>query len=120
MKSSHRRPLWHHLFFSFMGRGLDPEFAQDFWFWTGKPWEDDKSVKYRFLKILYIFIISALLQSIIPLAFIFGLGFLIWRWSGFLYSWMALSGLVVCGAVFIATIEWWKIRRKIKRGTPPL
>ncbi|WP_157008336.1 hypothetical protein [Xenophilus azovorans] len=58
--------IFNHIFSPFLGNLFDDELIKDYWIGADEPWNENAVVRFRFLKLLYIYIASATIQCILP------------------------------------------------------
>ena len=109
-----------HLLASFMGMGLDPELAKDYWLGSEEPWNAEHDVASRFAKLAYIYAASAVVQIGIPGISIIAVSALLHTPRGDalqipIMAWYVATILVLCGIAigfFMAYLAW---RRVVKQ-----
>jgi len=109
-----------HLLAAATGMGFDPELAKDYWFGREEPWNAEHAVRCRLLKLIYLYIASAVIQIGVPAVLLVSiLGYFGFRAGGshqdVLFVWIIIAGIVLFGSavgVLIAFFVWLKISRQ--------
>ena len=86
MSDRKRAPLFAHLLAAASGMGFDPELAKDYWLGREEPWNSDSAVRGRLLKLIYLYVASAVIQMGVPAVLLVSiLGYLGFRAAKMLY-----------------------------------
>lgn len=106
-----------------MGLSFDSELAKDYWFGRDEPWSAARVVRFRFPKLAYLYVMSAVVQIGVPL-FVMLIGGAAFRGdigrgdyfpSYVVYGWGGITLFSIVLANAVAFWEWQKIERGQKK-----
>lgn len=124
MRNRKRAPALAHLAASFMGMGLDPELAKDYWLGKDEPWNATHDVTNRFAKLAYMYSASAVVQIGVPIFLLIAISSLIRTPRGAPFqipsmAWRINAVLMLCGiatGLLMAFFAWRRIKKQ-RRAT---
>lgn len=107
---SYRKNWLNHFFAVLYGKGLSKELAQDFWS-SENLWCAKELVRWRWVKLLWVYWLSSLAQLVLPLVVI-GLAYKVFSSAALILGiGFGLVASVFC-AFFAATIDFFVLSRK--------